>query len=234
MANFGVGVGILPNPNNPSQVATTSAPGSAGAGQQIEEIKVRGINAPRRPGGPTPSGVIPEGGGNPEKVNAQIALDQYNDYVRTYVPFENEYIRQYTDPTYIQGKVRDFGVDAGQQFDAAAGTTARDLSRYGYTLSEDQQASLNKIRSVGRSLAVGNAQNQGRLELKDQRQQGLSFLADLFQNQAREATGQAGNLARSQAQRDSNNAQIGAANTAQNLQTAGTVASLAALAIIFA
>jgi hypothetical protein len=169
---------------------------------------------------------------NPEKLNAEIAVNQYNDYQNRYVPVENEFIGLVSDPKVFGADIERAGQRAETGFGVAEGIQQREFSRQGITLSTEEMRALERINKFGKSTAVGTALNTARRGFADLRLQGLNTIADFGRQGAAEAAGISGGLAQDQAQRASINAQNRAQGQSNFLGTLGTVATFAAFMAI--
>lgn len=166
---------------------------------------------------------------NADKLNAGLESAQYNEYLGTYVPFENQALKEAQDPNFFNKEIDQAAQGAQQSSDSAAATTTRDLGRYGLTLTPDQQTELNRIRKFGATTDVVNATNTTRDAAADQRLGLQETLAGVGQQQAAGAGAVLGQSASQAAQRNITNDQIKAQNQAAVWNTIGTVASVAAL-----
>lgn len=177
-------------------------------------------------------GFLPEGsykGVDADKLQTGITREQYNDWVTSYVPHENDHIGRLQDDQYYAGQVREAGVQAGRGFDIGQGSLERNLSRYGVNLNPDQQRVLDRIRKFGRDEAVVHAKNTARDRYEDLRLGGLNTVANLAQAQAADAAGIASNVAAADAQRKATNDQIKAQSRQAALGAVSTAATLAVL-----
>src|SRR5688500_5016471 len=165
---------------------------------------------------------------DPEKLNAQIAVDQYNDYQNRYVPVENEFIKLVSDPAVFGADIERSGQRAETGFGVAEGIQQREFSRQGITLNSEELRALERINKFGKSTAVGTALNTARRGFSDLRLEGLNTIADFGRQGAAEAAGIAGGLAQDQAQRAAVNAQNRAQNQSNFLGTLTTAATFAA------
>lgn len=171
---------------------------------------------------------------NPDKLNAEIGVGAYNDYQQRYVPFENEYIKQVTDPNYFAADIERVGTQAAQQYEGAVAAQNRTLSRYGIGLNADEQATLQRINKFGANTAVGSSLSKARRAFSDIRLDSLNFIADAFRQQEADAAGIAGPLAQGAAQRKAANQVASAQNQASTVNTLATVGTIAAMAFLLA
>lgn len=103
---------------------------------------------------------------------AAITREQWNNYVNTFVPIENQLIKYATDPTVVSDAMKDASTGVNQAFDAQQGATQRKLKGLGVTLSGDEQAAQTRSMGLTRGLADVQAQNTAR-DLTVQRQQSI-------------------------------------------------------------
>ncbi len=103
---------------------------------------------------------------------AQMTRDQWQNYVSTFVPIENQMIKYATDPTLPQQAMQKASGDVNAAYTAQQGATARELSGLGVTLTPDQQAAQQRSYGLSKSLADVQAQNTAG-DLTRQRQQSV-------------------------------------------------------------
>lgn len=103
---------------------------------------------------------------------AAITREQWNNYVNTFVPIENQLIKYATDPGVVSSAMSDASQGVNQAFDAQQGATQRRLQGLGVTLSPDEQAAQKRSMGLTRGLADVQAQNTAR-DLTVQRQQSI-------------------------------------------------------------
>lgn len=105
-----------------------------------------------KPSKPAPSTVASD-------TYAAITRQQWDDYVKNYLPIENTLIQYATDPAQPGMAMQKASANVGAAFDAAQGSTQRQLSGLGVQLSGDEQAAQTKAYGLSRSLADVGAQN---------------------------------------------------------------------------
>jgi hypothetical protein len=103
---------------------------------------------------------------------AAITRDQWQNYVSTFVPIENQLIKYATDPTVVSNAMSDASQGVNQAFDAQQGATQRRLKGLGVSLSPDEQVASTRATGLQRGLADVQAQNTAR-DLTVQRQQSI-------------------------------------------------------------
>lgn len=108
----------------------------------------------------------------PDDILAGIYRDQWEDYVTRFFPLEDELVATYNNPEVHNRIIGAATQKAATGFDAAQGSYARSMSRYG--MSPDAQVTQETDRSfnLGRTLAVVDAKNRTRQALVD-RDQGM-------------------------------------------------------------
>ncbi len=103
---------------------------------------------------------------------AAITREQWQNYVSTFVPIENNLIKYATDPTVVSDAMKDASTGVNQAFDAQQGATQRRLKGLGVQLSGDEQAAQTRSMGLTKSLADVQSQNTAR-DLTVQRQQSI-------------------------------------------------------------
>ncbi len=103
---------------------------------------------------------------------AAITRQQWNNYVSTFVPIENNLIKYATDPNVVTSAMSGASKDVNSAYDAQQGATQRKLTGLGVSLSPDEQAAQTKSSGLQRSLADVQGQNTAR-DLTVQRQQSI-------------------------------------------------------------
>ena len=115
------------------------------------------------------------GGPQSTSANDQFAAmtrDQWQTYVSTFVPIENQLIKYATDTTLPQQAMQKASDTVNQSFAAQQGAMTRELSGLGVTLTPDQQAAQQRSYGLSKSLADVQAQNTAG-DLTRQRQQSI-------------------------------------------------------------
>lgn len=90
---------------------------------------------------------------------AALTRQQWDDYLRNYVPIENELINYATDPNQVQNAVLNARTAVDQSFDVQAGIQQRQLRGLGVTLAPDEQRAVERSTGLARSLADVSAAN---------------------------------------------------------------------------
>jgi hypothetical protein len=101
---------------------------------------------------------------------ANLTREQWADYVRNFVPIENQLIDYATDPTKVTEAMTRAIQGVQSSFGNQEASTARQLRGRGLTLNPDEQAAMNRERNLSQSLAeVGAANIAGQMTLGRQR-----------------------------------------------------------------
>lgn len=101
---------------------------------------------------------------------AALTRDQWQQYVSTFVPLENQLISYAMDPETVNNAMAEASRDVNASYDAQAGATQRRLRGLGVNLTPEQQGAQQRSMGLSRSLADVGAQNTA-AELTRSRQQ---------------------------------------------------------------
>lgn len=101
-----------------------------------------------------------------------VTREQWQNYVQTFVPIENQLIKYATDPGVVSGAMSDASKNVNDAFDSQPGQTQRRLQGLGVSLSGDEQQAQTRSNGLQRSLADVQGQNTAR-DLTVQRQQSI-------------------------------------------------------------
>ncbi|MEY4429536.1 MAG: hypothetical protein RLZZ182_2225 [Pseudomonadota bacterium] len=101
---------------------------------------------------------------------ARLTRERWADYVKTFVPIENQLIDYATNPETVTKAMAGASENVNSSFDAQQGSLGRRLKSLGLELNADEQAASDRASSLGRSLADVGAQNTVR-DVTMQRQQ---------------------------------------------------------------
>lgn len=120
-------------------------------------------------------GTVMAGAGRQPKDFAQqqfaaITRQQWDDYLRNFIPIENDLINYATNPQTVQDAVMNARTGVAQSFDAQQGSQARRLRGLGIDLAPDEQASVNRQTGLARSLADVSAANLTTERVRDRQQ----------------------------------------------------------------
>ena len=103
---------------------------------------------------------------------AALTRAQWNEYVSTFVPIENQLIQYATNPQVATDAMQEASSDVNAAFDAQAGATDRRLRGFGVTLGADEQRAQQRATGLSRALADVGAQNMAG-DITRQRQQSI-------------------------------------------------------------
>ncbi|GAP37377.1 hypothetical protein ABXN37_19840 [Piscinibacter sakaiensis] len=103
---------------------------------------------------------------------AALTRQQWADYLRTFVPFENSLISYATDTGQAAKAMAEASRDVNASFDARSASTQRRLRGMGLSLDADEQRAADRSTNLARSLADVGAQNSAR-DLTLARQQSI-------------------------------------------------------------
>lgn len=168
--------------------------------------------------------------GNADQINADLTRSQYQDWLTTYKPREDQ-IRALALDTSIPGQAADradqMALTAGN---VAQGNTERTAARYGLDLTGDRATTLERSRDLGTALSRIGASNTARKQAYG-RQLGLQeFMTAVDRSSANEGQSNLAAWGDMESKRKSFNKQVDAQNRAQNTQTAAALGSLALMA----
>lgn len=90
---------------------------------------------------------------------AQITRDQWANYVKTFVPIENQLIQYATDSTQPQQAMDRAHASVESAYTAQAGATQRRLTGLGVSLNQDEQQAQTRATGLSKSLADVGSQN---------------------------------------------------------------------------
>ena len=90
---------------------------------------------------------------------AALTRQQWQDYVSTFVPIENQLIDYATDPNKPLEAMKEASQDVNDAYGAQVGATQRRLGGLGVSLNADEQQSQQRSFGLSKSLADVGAQN---------------------------------------------------------------------------
>lgn len=114
---------------------------------------------------------------------AALTRQQWDDYLRNFIPIENELIQYATDPQTVTDAVMNARTDVSRAFDVQQQTQARRLRGLGIDLAPDEQASVDRQTGLARSLADVSAANLTTERVRDRQQALLGNPAPNIQSQ---------------------------------------------------
>lgn len=111
----------------------------------------------------------PEGGGGSEASDALAALygAEYDDYLRRFVPIENEIIKRVTDPSFTTGAVTGSVEDVRSGYANADQQFTDRMGRLGLTLTPQQQAARDRTQQHQLGLSEVEVANRVRQQVTD-------------------------------------------------------------------
>lgn len=106
------------------------------------------------------------GGGNSSTpagdAYAQLTRELWDQYVQSFMPYENKLIRFATDANAPLEAMQRASTMVGDSFDAQQGASERRLRGLGLQLDVDEQRAADRAYGMARSLADVSAQNNAR------------------------------------------------------------------------
>jgi hypothetical protein len=107
-------------------------------------------------------GMVAGGGAPSQKASetfAALTRQQWDDYLRNFVPLENIMIDYATNPQTVNDAVMQARTDVGNSFDAQQGINERRLRGFGLSLDADEQRAADRSMGLAKSLADVSAAN---------------------------------------------------------------------------
>lgn len=172
-------------------------------------------------------GDAPEEDKYAQDVQADIARDIYNDYVRRYYPEEMALAREIGDPaeraTKLEGDLTRSAERVGKQYDVAELGLSRDLQRYGVTQRPDEAAATGRKMNLGRAASTVDALNRTRTASVDRTDQAMRDMVATGRGVSTSASGDATGAAQGEMQR---NADAQAENARRQQQRHANIGTL--------
>ncbi len=109
-----------------------------------------------------PYGISPGSDHFAQDMQAAMSRDQWQQYLSTYVPIENQLIQYAMDPETVTKAVAQNRADVATQFAAQPGMQQRRLRGYGIQLDPDQKAAADREFGLQKSLADVSVANTTR------------------------------------------------------------------------
>lgn len=103
---------------------------------------------------------------------AALTRQQWDEYLRNFVPIENTLIEYATSPQAVSDAVMNARTDVANAFDVQQGVQERRQRGLGITLRADEQAAAERGSNLAESLADVTAANMAQNRVQD-RQRGL-------------------------------------------------------------
>lgn len=116
---------------------------------------------------PDASGLI---GGSASNTFANITREQYADYVKNYIPIEDQLIKSYKNPVDLQANLSTTKGIVNNNYAAATQDQRRQLGKYGLSMTAPQQKVSERVNALGRTASLSTANNFVRQLTKDRDQ----------------------------------------------------------------
>ncbi len=165
------------------------------------------------------------GGGTPDQIAAGITRDQWQHFLDTYKPVEDDILATALS-TDFSAQGDEAGATAGRSIAASAGAAERNISRSGASLTGEERAAISRRRGLSKSKAVGRAENTTRRGLADSRTNLIAQLVGIGRGVAQTASAGSQSVADMAAARDSLWQSQKSQTKANNLSTAASAAAL--------
>lgn len=147
-----------------------------------------------------------------------MSREIYDDYRARYAPIEADIISGITDSTVRDTNLNKAVVRAGSIADdragVSAGETARDLGRYGVTMTPEQQAVMDRRNALTKTASVAGNENRARINYADTEEAVMRGMVGQGRTSLGIATETAGAAAGLEANRNQTNTQIATQNQA--------------------
>ena len=115
--------------------------------------------------------------GSARDTQAALARADWNDYKERYYPIEEELISRYNNKELVNNAIAENTQAVNTAYDTDEGIQQRRLSRYGVSLSADQQAALDRESQVSRVATLTDTRNLTRDTYADLDEQIMSGTA---------------------------------------------------------
>jgi hypothetical protein len=171
------------------------------------------------------SGQVFVGGSNPDQTAAAITRSQWQHFLDTYRPVEDEVLRQAMQ-TDFTAEGDEAGRTATTSIAASRGTLARNLSRAGTSLTGEERAAVGRRQNLSLAKASARAENTTRRGLSTSRENLLAGIVGIGRGVAQTASFGAQSVADMAAQRDQLYESQKSRTDATNISSATTLAGL--------
>ena len=161
---------------------------------------------------------------DPEQAAANIAKQQYTDYVNLFQGFEKNLIEKSQTDTSLIDAARE---DAGQQSEIAAGIQQRNIERYGTDLTPAQRQEMERSQQRGGQTRMAGGLNDARIMQQEANRRLMSDLINIGQGVNRSSMAQMQSAAGDAAQRKVAYENAQSQHKQQTYSTLGTLAILA-------
>lgn len=125
---------------------------------------------PAQPTGLNAFGINPKSKTYASDSFAALTRDQWNTYLNTFVPLENQIIEYASSPGTVSNAVAEARQDVSQSFAQQQGIQQRQLRSLGITLTPEEQQAADRSSALSKSLADVNAGNQTATRVRDRQQ----------------------------------------------------------------
>jgi hypothetical protein len=135
--------------------------------------RMMGLAQPQQAAIAPTGGTVYGGGSRPmsaQETFAALTRQQWDDYLRNFIPIENELINYATNPQTVADAVMNARTDVDRAFDSQQRSQARRLRGLGIDLAPDEQASVDRQTGLARSLADVSAANLTTERVRDRQQ----------------------------------------------------------------
>lgn len=163
---------------------------------------------------------------------ARISREQFNLWKEKFAPVIDETLSWLDAPGFVQDNVSAATTVVNQAHDAAKGSTARAMERYGISMSPEEQAALDKEATITRSMDLTKTANDVRVAADARRDAVSRGMFGIGQGVANSVQSGWSSVAGMQASRNAANASNAASAASSNMQLAGTAAGLGLMAAI--
>lgn len=167
--------------------------------------------------------------GDAQNTLSRVSAAQDAEYQRIYRPINQQMI-QSVNATDMVGSAK---ANANSGFDDAKGREARMAERYGIDYTAIQQNEIDRRNSAARALNYDDTVNQSRLSQYERNMGVMNQMVAVGRGIDSSANQQLTQAANMQTQRQNNNRQMAAQNSAAKTQMAGSLASAGILALAF-
>lgn len=167
-----------------------------------------------------------EAAANPEAAQAELTRAQWDDYVARYQPLENQAF-QILGSSEAEA-VANAGQYADQSSATAEGNLQRDIGRRGLSVTAEQATAMSRQSKNQAILNNMGAKDAARRAVQDRNLQATTDLISIGKGIAGSASESLNSAASMSASRNAANDAAKAQSKSQNIQTAGTLAGLAA------
>lgn len=98
---------------------------------------------------------------------AALTRDMWGNYLRNFMPFENDLIQYATDPEVVNNAMGTAQFNVQQSFQAQRDANERRLRGFGVALDADEQRAADRSFGLSQSIAEVNAMNMAGQQTRD-------------------------------------------------------------------